>query len=84
MNSFPFAQERFKVLNKGARNCGQISAGEAVVLAKSDRSYRNVQLEDGFVPLPNDVNVGWAVVVRIDDDPERANPQNGWHGVSVA
>jgi hypothetical protein len=36
------------------------------------------------VALPDDVDVCRAMVIRIDDDPERANPQNGWHGGSLA
>jgi len=34
--------------------------------------------------LPNDVHMGWTVVIWIDDDSKCANPHNGWHGIIIA
>jgi hypothetical protein len=84
MNSLPCAQERCQVLNKSAHNCGQIAKAKAVVLAKRDGSNGNVELKDSFITLPDDVDVGRAMVIRINRNPERAKPQNGWHERSVS
>jgi hypothetical protein len=41
-------------------------------------------LEDGFMALTNDMHMGWSVVVWVDDNPERANPQNSWQAEIIA
>jgi hypothetical protein len=54
-------------------------ASEAVVLAQRNAANRNVQYEHRFIPLPDNVRMRRSVIVRVNANPERANPQNGWH-----
>ena len=52
---------------------------EAVILAKRDATLRTIKLKNRFVSLPIHVHMRRAVIVRVDYDPQPANPQNGWH-----
>jgi hypothetical protein len=57
---------------------------KAVILAKPDRTCRAVQIEDGFRPRTNDMNVCWPVVVRVDHYSKVANSQDGRHRRRIA
>jgi hypothetical protein len=62
----------------------ELANGKAVVLAKANWTFRAVQIEDGFRPRTDDVNVCWPVVVRVDDYSKVANSQDGRHRRRIA
>lgn len=41
---------------------------------------RAVQIKEGLASSPDYVNVGWAVIVEIDDHAQARNSEDGGHG----
>jgi hypothetical protein len=62
----------------------ELAPGKPVVLAKPDRTYRTVQIEDRLRPRPDDVDMCWPVVVRVDNYAKVAKSQNGRHRRRIA
>jgi hypothetical protein len=46
---------------------------------QTQRASRAIQDEDGFMPLPEDVNVRRPVIVGKDNDAQTPQSQDGWH-----
>jgi hypothetical protein len=67
------------VFVQGCGDADELSIGEAVVLAQTDRAFRAVEVEERLMLGANDVNVCWPVVVRVDDSSKVANSQDGRH-----
>ena len=79
MNPLPRGQKHIQVQNKSALDLRNFAPREAVILAMRDATLRTIKLKNRFVSLPNHVHMRRAVIVRVDYDPQPANPQNGWH-----
>ena len=47
-----------------------IQPAEAKVLAQYRRIDRACQQENGFTSAPEDMNMGWRVIVRVDHHPK--------------
>jgi hypothetical protein len=84
MDALPGTAKRCQVIEKHARYPGQVVGGKSVVLPQSDWTGRAIQLEDGFMSVPDHVHMRRTVVIGINGHPQRANPQNGWHDVILA
>jgi hypothetical protein len=62
----------------------ELAQGKAIVLSQAGRASWTVQVEDRCMFWANDVNMGWPVIVRVDDYTKIANSQNGRHGTRIA
>jgi hypothetical protein len=52
-------------------------------LPQTQWAIRTIQIEDGSMPLADDVNMRRQVVVGVDDDSQAPQSQDGWHESSV-
>jgi hypothetical protein len=84
MDVLPCTAKSREVFPKRSLNPHQIARGEAVVLTQRNWAQHAVQSKYRLMILPNDVHMGWTVVIWIDDDSKCANPHNGWHGIIIA
>jgi len=74
----PPRQKHIQVRTERARS-SQFAPREAVILAKRDATLRTIKLKNRFVSLTQSRAHAPGVIVRVDYDPQPANPQNGWH-----
>ena len=74
MNLLPLGQKKCRILNDGAPDCRNLSVRKAVVFAESYFFRQCIQLKNGMMPPANNVNVRGPVIVRINHNPQCANP----------
>jgi len=74
---------REQILRKHTLNPDQIARGETVILTNCNRTPRNIQSEYCFVTTPDDMNMRRAMVIWVNSHTQSANPQYGWHEVSL-
>jgi len=72
------------VFVQGQSDAIQLANGKAVVLAKTDRTCRTVEIKDRLGSRTDDVNVCWPMVVRVDDYSKIANSQDGRYRRRIA
>ena len=74
MNAPPCAAQRSQVLKQYVFNVGQVALGKGVAFPQRDRACRAIQLEDGFVPVADDMHMRGAVVIGLDGNSQAAKP----------
>jgi len=84
MNTLPGAAQRDQIAVEYFCNPNQFPASEPVILAQFDRAGRTLQFIYRFMAHPNGVNMRRTVIVRIDNNPKSAVPQNSWHRYIVS
>ncbi len=60
-----------------------LATRESIVLAEVNGTNQTVQIEDGFVPRANHVDVGGPMIVRVDDNPKSVEPEDRRHKLIV-
>jgi hypothetical protein len=80
MNALPCSQKRCQIVLKRALDADQITRRKAVILPDGGRTRGIVQIEDSLMTVPDDVYMSRTMVIRVNSNPQSANPQNGWHG----
>jgi hypothetical protein len=79
MNLLPCLAKLSKIPIQFLLNASQFAPRKPVILPQLYRTRRTIEIENGLVPLPHDMNVRRTVIVRIDNDPEPAESQHGRH-----
>jgi hypothetical protein len=63
---------------------GQVGARESVVFTQIDGPFGALEFKDGLMPIANDVDMRWPMIVRIYDNLKRAKPEDRWQSVMLA
>jgi hypothetical protein len=71
------------VIRQNARNLADLSTRESVVLPKLYGPRWAIQIENRLASMPDHVDVGWPMIVRIDDRTETVEPENRRHNSSI-
>jgi hypothetical protein len=64
-------------------NLVELAIGKAEICPQSGWASRTIQVENGAVSLPDDVNVRRSMIVGVDYDAQTPQSQDGWHKRSV-
>jgi len=79
MDVLPRPAKRIQVFQQSCFDSGYFASREAIVFAHDHWASGTIQLEYSLMIHANDVNVRWAMIVRIDHYAKTAKPENGWH-----
>jgi hypothetical protein len=79
MNLLPRPAQLVQTIDQNLQYPADLTARESVVLPQFQRSSWAVQIDYGLVIGSDDVNVSWAMIVRIDYDAKAAKPENCRH-----
>jgi len=66
------------------RNFVDLVLRETDILPQTRHSIWAIQVDDGFMPLPNNVYVRRRMIVRVDYDAQTPQSQDGRHGKRVS
>jgi len=64
-------------------NVVQLVICKTEICPQTQGASRTIQIEDGAVSLPDDVNVRRPMIVGVDYDAQTPQSQDGWHERSV-
>jgi hypothetical protein len=64
-------------------NVAQLAVSKTEIHAQAQRASRTIQVENGAVPLPDNVNVRRPMIVWVDNDSRAPQSQDGRHERSV-
>jgi len=84
MDSLPFGQQQLQVGNQRPFDCADRAPREPIILTLGYAASRSIQFEYCFIARSDYVYVSGPMIVEVDDDPQRANPQNGRHCKIIA
>jgi hypothetical protein len=84
MNVLPCPAKVVQVIGQFPPNSRQIALGESVVLTHLDGAVRTIQVEYRFTSSAKYVHVRGTMIVRINHNPQSAEPKDRRHGFIVA
>jgi hypothetical protein len=64
-------------------NLAQFASRKTEICAQTQRASRTIQIENGAVTLPDDVNMRRPMIIGVDYDAQTPQSQHGWHERSV-
>jgi hypothetical protein len=65
-------------------NVAQLAVSKTEIHAQAQRASRTIQIENGAVPLPDNVNVRRQMIVWVDNHSRTPQSQDGWHESRVS
>jgi hypothetical protein len=84
MNLTPSWAQFWQVLGQHFADAVHIFPGETVALTEFRRSVGAVENEHGFTVSSDHVDMGWAVIVRVDHHPVAIEAENSRHSLHIA
>lgn len=60
-----------------------VAQREPVDLPQRRRTVRTVEDENRLAPCPDRMDMGRAVVIRVDHHPQTVEAENGWHDLII-
>jgi hypothetical protein len=64
-------------------NVVQLAVGKTEICPQTQGASRTIQVENGAVPLPDDVDVRRPMIVGVDNNAQTPQSQDSWHGSRV-
>jgi hypothetical protein len=79
MNPAPFGAQVRCFFLESRLDFRKLTLRELLVFTQFRRPIRAIKLKNGFTVLPENMNVGWPMIVRIDHNTQTTNRVNGRH-----
>jgi len=84
MDSAPFSTKCLNHVCQTGADAGQLLPRETVVLTQFRWPVGAMQIEDRFATAAHNMNMRWAMVVRVYHHPQPGKAKDRWHAMRLA